>query len=113
MRRRRVLLGAGALALLGVAGLVVAPHLLPPPCYPTQEKCERIKLGMPVGEALDILGPAIPSCVVYSHGTASFFEFPDGSVLLADDMHQRVTACEFTPNRPPSLWDRLRRWLPW
>ena len=47
MRRRRLLLGAGALALLGLAGLWLAQSLRPgPEPGVTMESFRRLRLGM-------------------------------------------------------------------
>jgi hypothetical protein len=55
MSKRRVLLGAGLLALLGLAGLVawLTPH---PGAGITQENTERIRPGMSEAEVEAVLG---------------------------------------------------------
>jgi hypothetical protein len=115
MRRRWLLLGAGALALLGLAALLLVaglPALLP---SPTLVKAEKIKPGMGLDEAENVLGPqAVPCCM---EGTLSsrfyVFSFPDGYIVLVTDTEHRVNACKFYPGAPSPLWERLRRLLPW
>jgi hypothetical protein len=110
----RLLLASGALALLTLAGSIfVLKQLVLPPCYHTAEKCERIKLGMPVDKIQDILWPVIPCIAGTAIGGACFFECPDGLLWVAYDMDGLVTAYEFRPHPPPCFWARLREWLPW
>ena len=128
MRRRRLLLGAGVLALLGLAvGLVVWPARPRPRV--TTENFRRLRLGMSRRQVERILGP--PHCagaVVHSlvwegdgvRVTLDFSESGGGGTLSMGDLtFVRTGAMESV--RPPanlggddeeSFFDRLLRLLP-
>jgi hypothetical protein len=114
MRKRRI----GVVAGLGLAVVLVSPHLLLPPYYPTEVRCARVKPGMTLEEAFAILelesaewGGMMGGGV---HTYYCYWQFPDGSVSLASDPSTaRVRSCIFSPRTPSPLWDHFRRWLPW
>ena len=56
MRRRRLLLGSGALALLGLAGMLVVTQLLRAGPAITPASYERIREGMTEAEVEAVLG---------------------------------------------------------
>jgi hypothetical protein len=56
MRRRNLLLGLGALALLGVMGLLLTPHFVTPTHAVTLANFHRLREGMTRQEVEAILG---------------------------------------------------------
>src|SRR5580693_8182204 len=108
MARRRLLWVKVGIATVLAAALLSTLAFLVMPRSQTQEKRERIKVGMALSDASDILGR--DSCVWDKAGGqfgvfTSYFEFPDG-IVSVHTSGDRVVGCEFTPN--PPLWDRIR-----
>jgi hypothetical protein len=116
MPRRRLLLGAGALALLGLAAWT---WLLVPPDPISPEGAARIREGMTIEEVEGVLG-----------GGKAFLEYPSGLLhstavwegdgglvtvyFVGRDSESRVSGtAEFTRREPRRFLDRLRRLLPW
>jgi hypothetical protein len=134
MRRRRLLLGAGLLAVLAFAGVLLAPRLLAPEPGVTAENFQRIRKGMTLEEVEAILGQ--PGS--WGNQPPSRFGADDGPVrkvwsnrrdtviilavpIQVGDGRRRVwsgtllnihdhTSAELTD---PDWFGRLRDWLGW
>ena len=123
MRRRRLLLGAGllALTLLGLGGWLLWPPMPASGPGVTRANFQRIREGMPLAEVEAILGQA-PYSVSYTDSSERLLEEaewwnPNPAVLLIIhvdfDRGQRVKAKHLRDRSRPSLWNKLRRLLPW
>jgi hypothetical protein len=130
MRRRRLLLAAGLLALLGVAGLLLAwltPH---PGAGITKENYERIREGMTFAEVEAILGPEgyqtkRPLIVPVSGPTFPRWWIGDDAIITIEFgpkgwgpptppfAEWQVTNKHYAERPPEPFLDRLRRLLPW
>jgi hypothetical protein len=129
---RRLLLGLGTLALLGLAGCFMAYLRLPKPSI-TKANFDRIELGATAKEVTAILGPptAPPPGVTKkkwalreSGGTYSprWLEewMADGAIIRIEYAPKespfsdwQVTHQEYDELPPEPFLDRLRRRLPW
>ena len=116
MRRRRLLLGAGVLTLLG---LTVIWLTLPHPGV-TWANYERIQDGMTLEEVRGILGGEGEKGLAHEPGLV----YDDQRVWVEGDLGivtffrsgrlVRKDAFALNPPLPaPTFWDRLRRLLPW
>jgi len=134
MRRCRLLLGAGTLALLGLVGyLLLLQASLIPPLRPgvTHENFRRLHAGMTEDEAAAILGCPGGEAIRVGGGLTSR-KWGDGkllSVVLYLNESGRVQAGFLTEQTtvgnvtsayvvpldlpPPGILDRLRRLLHW
>jgi hypothetical protein len=120
MRRRRLLLGAGALAWLGLAGGLVVWLTHPQPGV-TRANFYRLRVGMTEQEAEAILGrPETVDgesyrCCNKGWKEGDLFillEFLDGH-LRRGEMEAGDTWQETVPGEGNGLFDRLRRLLGW
>jgi hypothetical protein len=123
---RRMHMATGIVALLLLAACVLLVQFLPP-AYPTKEKADRIKPGMTMTEAREILDPDPTYCLTRviagiwmpeAIEQTVMFRFTDGTVFIktTDDRviyDDRVTDCEFEPRKPLTLSQRFCRLLPW
>jgi hypothetical protein len=127
MRRRRLLLGAGALALVGLGGLSLFLFLLPDRGEPgiNLENFHRLRAGMPLQEVQAIMGR--PGATKHLLGR-TFQVWQEGSVqimVLLDDTG-RVSHGNFDEWSDDGtglqkvndldeggVADRLRAWLGW
>jgi hypothetical protein len=117
MRRRRLLLGAGLLALL-VVSVGTALVLLAPTNRISPEGAGCINQGMEMEEVVETLRqrPSIVTGGSFGHSAAwdgdngtisvDFKRSPDGQLRVC-------RSARFTPHEPRPLHDRLRRLLPW
>jgi hypothetical protein len=129
VRRRRLLLGAGALALLGLAAGLVVCLAYPRPCV-TAENFRRLRLGMTRPQVERLLGPprgagAVDYSLVWEGDgvriTLDFSEPGGGGILGMGDLTFLRTGARESVRLPASLGgddeetflDRLRRLLPW
>jgi hypothetical protein len=115
MNRCRLLLGAGALALLGltvVASLLLIPRQRPGVPGVTRANYKRITTGMSKGEVEAILGGPgrgvdQSGFLVWNRWTGTDVEIDVG---FADD---KVYAKDLGELPPSTFWNGLRRLLPW
>jgi hypothetical protein len=143
MPRRRLLLGAGALALLGLVALWYTLRPPPPESVPRADY-ERVQVGMSLAEVRTILGgPEFVTCIPEGHADPLKWGVPDPQehwpppgttwaklwkrnqkwidwVEVAVNDSGIVTGARTLPKdaKPPrpshlTVWDRLRRRLPW
>jgi hypothetical protein len=113
MSRRRLLLGAGLLALLSLGWMVSARLLWPDPVCP--EAVERITVGMTAGEVEATFGRGADDVIPGRNFDHYRWLGASGSVWVTFDLTDgRATRAEFNPEwRRPSFADRLRRLPPW
>lgn len=125
MRRRRLLLGAGLLALVAAAGLAPFLCLTTPKSGPTLENFRRVRVGMTAKQAESILAPAGARGRSPEGGDLSWHQ-PEFSIWIWFDTStwveedDRVVRGEFEQwrngakgNLGEGPLDRLRRLLPW
>jgi hypothetical protein len=119
MRRRRLLLGAGLLALLGLAGLVLAAWLTRPQPGVTEENYGRITYGMTLAEVQGLLGGEAEEWTPMGNtligtwrrdGLTVYVSFQGGRVWQRARMKDGQGWSEMPPGPFP---DRLRHLLPW
>ena len=124
MRRRRLLLTVGAVALLGVAGFAMFIWLISPTPGVTLENFRRLLEGMSTTDVEALLGE--PSKVRESlRGTTRCWQGEEVGIDLLFDA-DRVLFGIAVPPQPPgrfglaeyirvdeSFLDRIRRWLHW
>jgi hypothetical protein len=118
MRRRRLLLGAGAVVLLGVAGFSLFLWLTTPTPGATWENFHRLRKGMSLSDVKALLGEPDEMLPIF---TSKHWETNDIVIILSFDTDQRLlqglahTAYQRGPikNIPDevSFLDRIRRWL--
>ena len=107
MRRRRLLLGVGALALLGMVGFGLFLWVTNPPRV-TLDNCRRLRQGMSVRDVEALLGE--PNEVnKYAHCTFRVWRSEEAEIAVIFDTADQVWY-------RPSFWehsflDRIRRWL--
>ena len=118
MRRRRLLLGAGALALLGLAGLVTW-DAVPRPGV-TRANGERIQEGMTEEQVVAILGRApdrhpavVPGYAAPGTARAAYWKGDNGYITVTFTEGGIVTRTISSWGPEPGLLDRLCRLLPW
>jgi hypothetical protein len=121
MRKRRTMLAAVSLLCLSLVGWQPAGDARSQPGV-TRENYERIRIGMPIEEAVAILGKDT-GCVGSINGGYSVFwvrkataATPDATISLGYEVRGcqawRVTSKHAEWNES-TFWDRLRRLLPW
>jgi hypothetical protein len=131
MRKRRLLLGAGVLVLMGLAGGIVLLHILPPEPEVTAEAIERVQQGMMQDEVEHILGPPsnameidmedrFPDLWAEFSNLGSLWPpevwIGDEAIVLIWFDDGRVVEKRLYPRHHPTrktFLDRLRRRLPW
>jgi hypothetical protein len=133
MNRRRLLLGAGALALLGLAGVAVVRLAGPSPRI-NRESYDQIRPGMTRQQVEHIIGAA-PGDYRRAGGRAVYFERPElpdpqattvgleeevwigeeAAILVGFDARGLAADKQFAtmPHGDETFLDRLRRLLPW
>jgi hypothetical protein len=133
MRKPRLLLGVGALALLGLAEAPVPPHAPPRKASVTVANYRRIREGMTAAQVRAVMGGP-PGNYSKPGGALSDWSASRGPVhqeWVGDDLIITVLfndrgrvkgalvigGCGCArmpePEREPTLSDRLRRLLPW
>jgi hypothetical protein len=125
MRRRRLLLGAGAVVLLGAVGFVLYLRLNTPAPGVTPENFRWLRLGMSLAEAEDRLGGPGVEC---SAGGGSVKRWRGDRVIisLTIDEDERIEFGRLIDYQSKHPWEadsenmeegtfltRLRTWLPW
>ena len=134
MHKRRLLLGAGVLALLGLAALLLMWPTPRPGAGITPENYERIRAGMTEREIAGVLGvragdysggrayfPADPRWPRLPHGfeikgqeTLRMWAGDEVAVYVWFDWRGTAVDKMLRPVPPgDSLWERLRLLLPW
>jgi hypothetical protein len=122
MRRRRLLLGVGPPALLGVAGLALFLWLMTPTPGVTWENFRRLRVGMSAREAKALLGEGYEE-LKRPNTTDRFWWGEDVVISLSFDVDRLWAGHAFPPDfitrhveyiRPhESFLDRIRRLLHW
>jgi hypothetical protein len=125
MRRCRLLLGAGMVALLGVAGFVLFVWLTTPTPGVTWENFRRLRVGMSLEDVEQMLGRQEQS-MEWGFGAATRYWWGEDVVVdLTFDTDQRLlngtasprgstlTEWEQLPGTDGNFLDRVRRWLHW
>jgi hypothetical protein len=130
MRRRRLLLGVGLLAIVGAAALATVFLLPHPGSGITQANYERIREGMTAEEVRQVFDcpPGDYACPAEQHGHhfgAEPIYVPDADfsyldwtgetcfIIIRFDAQGRVNGKRILPRNPAGAWVRLRRLLPW
>jgi hypothetical protein len=120
MPRRRLLLGAGALALLAVVAAWTWLLVRHAGAGVTRENYERIREGMTEGQVVAILGRApdrrpavVPGYAPPGTARAAYWKGDDGyiTVTLTEGGLVTRTISSWRPER--GFLGRLRRLLPW
>jgi hypothetical protein len=128
MRRRGLLLGAGALAMLGLGWFAVESLLYPEPTPGVSlENYWELKKGMTQKEVAAILGgpgqlwPRAEGDGLSNGKTRRDWKSAEWWITTTFDRHRTLVAFGihepggglFLPPAPPTFWDRLRRLLRW
>ena len=122
MRRRRLLLGVGALTLLGVVGFALLTCLSSPTPGVTWENFRRLRVGMSLEDAEALLGQPKAGFNSALAGMVDRYWISDGNLICLTFVSDRLEwggwnlggngELEFIPMNE-SLLDRIRRWLDW
>jgi hypothetical protein len=125
MRKRRLLLRVGALALLGAAGFLLYCWAVSPTPGVTEKNFRRLRVGMSVSEVEALFGGSGESPTFRSQMVPPLtcWKGEGIEVIVAwDSQESLLYAGLFAPSgdslamisadyEPPSFWDRLRAWL--